>query len=134
MAASKYDFSIEQGSSFRLSIIYKDENNNIVNLTGYCARLTWRDSSGNVKIFSTTNINDNDYKFTINGVNGQILLLISSDATNTYEFITAKYDFEIQSPDDLYVNGAKETQRILYGTIKLNKRYSQTTTNMDCII
>ena len=30
MPASKYDFNIEQGSSFRLSIIYKDDDNNIV--------------------------------------------------------------------------------------------------------
>jgi hypothetical protein len=134
MPASKYDFSIEQGSSFRLSIIYKDDNNNIVNLTNYCARLTWKDSNGNIKIFSTTNIDDNDYHFTIDGPNGQILLLISSDTTNNYDFTTAKYDLEIQSPDDLYVAGGKQTLRILYGTIKLNKRFSQTTTTMDCII
>jgi hypothetical protein len=39
MAASKYDFAIEQGTSFRLSLIYKDVNNTPINLTGWCARL-----------------------------------------------------------------------------------------------
>ena len=28
MPASKYDFSIEQGTSFKLALIYKDPNNN----------------------------------------------------------------------------------------------------------
>ena len=132
MPASKYDFNIEQGSSFRLSIIYKDDNNNIVNLTNYCARLTWKDNNGNIKTFSTTNVNDNNYKFTIDGPNGQILLLLSSGATNNYDFSNAKYDLEIQSPNDLYVAGGKQALRILYGTIKLVKRFSQTATTMGC--
>ena len=42
MAASKYDFAIEQGSSFKLSIIYKDANGIAIDLTNYCARLVWK--------------------------------------------------------------------------------------------
>lgn len=55
MAASKYDFDIEQGSSFKLSLVYKDSSKNVVNLTGWCARLVWTTSSNTTKIFSTTN-------------------------------------------------------------------------------
>jgi len=33
MAASKYDFKIEQGSSFKFSLIYKDANRDPVDLT-----------------------------------------------------------------------------------------------------
>ena len=47
MAASRYDFAIEQGSTFRLSLVYKDANKDIVNLTGWCARLTWKNNKGN---------------------------------------------------------------------------------------
>ena len=39
MAASQYDFSIEQGTSFKLSLIYKDADNNPINISGYCAKL-----------------------------------------------------------------------------------------------
>lgn len=38
MAASKYDFSIEQGTSFRLAITYKDKDKNPIDITNYCAR------------------------------------------------------------------------------------------------
>jgi hypothetical protein len=39
MAATKYNFSIEQGTSFRLSLTYKDKDKNPINITNYCARL-----------------------------------------------------------------------------------------------
>lgn len=131
MAASKYDFPIEQGASFRLSLVYKDDANNVIDLTNYCARLSWKDNCGNTENFTTGTTNSN-YKFTIDGPNGQILLLIDADTTNNYNFNTAKYDLELQSATDLYAGGGKETYRILYGTITLVKRYSQTTTNISC--
>lgn len=131
MSASKYDFNIEQGSSFRLSIVYKDDSNNIVNLTNYCARLSWKDSNNNTKEFVSGTTNS-EYKFTIDGINGQILLLIPASTTNNFSFNTTKYDLELQSPTDLYTGGGKETFRILYGIITLIKRYSQTTTNISC--
>lgn len=131
MAASKYDFSIEQGSSFRLSIIYKDDANNVIDLTNYCARLIWKDNCGNTTTFETGN-NDSVYKFTIDGPNGQILLLIDAATTNDYSFATAKYDLELQSPTDLYANGSSEILKILYGTVTLVKRYSQSTTKLNC--
>lgn len=42
MAASKYDFSIEQGTSFKLSLRYKDAAGVPIDLTGWCARLIWK--------------------------------------------------------------------------------------------
>ena len=44
MAAGKYDFSIEQGSSFKIDFIYKDQNKTPVDLTNWCARLSWKSS------------------------------------------------------------------------------------------
>lgn len=134
MPASQYPIYIEQGSSFRLSIIYKDSNGSIIDLTGYCARLTWKTTSGEIYSFSTTNTNHNDYKFTIDGINGQILLLIPINTTNSYNFTSAKYDLELQSPTDLYTGGGKQTLRILYGTVTLLKRYSDTNSILDCSI
>lgn len=57
MAASKYDFSIEQGSSFRLSIVHRDDSGNPIDMTGYCARLTWKTSGGELMVFSSENTN-----------------------------------------------------------------------------
>ena len=100
-------------------------------MTNYCARLIWKDNCGNTTTF-TTGTNNSIYKFTIDGPNGQILLLIDAATTNDYSFTTAKYDLEIQSPTDLYANGSPETLRILYGTVTLVKRYSQSTTALSC--
>lgn len=132
MAASRHDFTIEQGTSFRLAITYKDNDSNIINISNYCARLIWTTNNGTTYIFSTLNNDYSEYKFTIDGPNGQILLLIPSSSTNNYDFSTAKYDLEIQSPTDLYNGGGKQTLRVLYGVVTIVKRYSATSTVLDC--
>jgi hypothetical protein len=132
MAAAKYDFSIEQGSSFRLSFIYKDGDGNVIDLTGWCARLVWKDNQNNTITYSTTNIDYTEYKFTIDEPNGKLTLLFPADTTNNFDFTNAKYDLELQSPDDYYAGGGKYTTRLLYGTITLIKRFSKNSTVLDC--
>lgn len=131
MAAKIHNFSIEQGSSFRLSLTYKDSNNNPIDLTGYCARLTMKTNTGEEKVFSSGQTNS-EYKFNIDAAQGVLTLFISANATNEYDFTGAKYDLELQTPQDLYVGGGKYTLRILYGTINLIKRFSQSSTTMGC--
>lgn len=133
MAASKYDFTIEQGSSFKLSLIYKDNNREIINLTDWCARLTWKTNAGVTQIFTTENTDSSLYSFVIDGPNGKITLLLPANITNSFNFSTAKYDLELQSPEDLYSGGGKYTVRLLYGIINLAKRFSQSNQNLDCI-
>lgn len=132
MTASRYDFPIEQGSSFSLSIVYKDSEGNIIDLSGYCARLTWKTNNGDTKILSTLDSNYDEYLFTIDGPNGHILLKIPSDTTNNLDFKMAKYDLELQSDDDFYVGGGKETVRIIYGLISVVERFSQSISALDC--
>ncbi len=134
MAASLYNFNIEQGTSFTLSIQYKDENQNVIDLTGYCARLVWKTNTGETQSFITTDTNFNEYKFTIDGSNGHIVLKIPASTTNNYTFKSAKYDLELQSPINHYNEGGKFTNRILYGTITIVDRNSQTDTLLDCEI
>jgi hypothetical protein len=134
MAATQYNFNIEQGSSFRLAFTYKDSNGDIIDLTNYCARLTMKIGSEEYKVFSTLETNFDEYKFTIDGPQGTMNLLLPASTTNDYNFNSAKYDLELQSPQDLYVGGGKYTIRILYGTITLIKRFSQSTTLLECTI
>lgn len=134
MAASKYDFSIEQGSSFKLSLVYKDDNNNPIDLTNWCARLTWKTNTNTTQTFSTENIDYSVYKFIIEANIGKITLLIPATTTNSFSFNTAKYDLELQSDDDLYTGGGKSIIRLLYGTVTIVKRFSQSTTLLDCDI
>jgi hypothetical protein len=132
MAASKYDFTIEQGSSYRLSLKYKDSEDNIIPLTGYCVRLVWKTNTGVVQTFHSNDTTNSDYSFYLDEEHGMINLLFSASYTNSLNFTNAKYDLELRSPQDLYDNGGKYTIRVLYGTIGIVKRFSQTTNLMDC--
>jgi hypothetical protein len=134
MAASKYDFAIEQGTSFKISLVYKDSNGNPINLTNWCARLIWKTNTNASQTFSSQNNNDSLYKFTIDGINGKLTLMIPASVTNQYAFTTAKYDLELQSPDDLYTSGGKYTTRLLFGTVSISKRFSQSAAQLECSV
>lgn len=131
MSAAKYDFSIEQGSSYSLILVYKDADGNVVDLSNWCARLIWKTNTNDTATFETGHDNT-DYKFSLDGPNGKLTLLLPATATNNYSFNTAKYDLELQSPDDFYASGGNLTQRILFGTISIVKRFSQSTTALEC--
>lgn len=133
MAASKYDFTIEQGTSFKISLIYKDNVGNPINLTGWCARLIWKTNTNITQTFNSDNIDYNVYKFTIDDSNGKLTLMMPSSTTNSFNFNTAKYDLELQSPDDLYAGGGKYTTRLLFGTVNIVKRFSQAQQPLNCV-
>ena len=130
MSAGKYDFNIEQGTSFTLSLVYKNAEGNPVNLTGWCARLIWKSSDG-IETFSTETTNQS-YRFEIDEVNGKLILQFPASITNNFNFNTAKYDLELQSPDDFYTGGGKYTARLVSGTVTIVKRFSQTNDALEC--
>lgn len=136
MAASKYDFAIEQGSSFKLSLIYKDPNGDPINLTNWCARLMWKTNTNVTTVFTTENDDYGVYKFIIDESSGKLTLMIPASKTNTYLFNTAKYDLELQSPDYFYgselTEGGKYIIRLLYGTVTIIKRFSQSSDLLEC--
>lgn len=132
MGASQYNFSIEQGSSFRMSLIYKDSNGDPIDITDWCARLTWRTSANATQTFSSDNIDKSVYNFNIEGSLGKINLLFPAGTTNGFDFNTAKYDLELQSDEDHYNQGGKYTIRLLYGTVTVNKRYSKSEDALEC--
>lgn len=132
MSAPQYNFSIEQGSSFQLNIVYSDSENNPIDLTGWCGRLVWTTDEDTTSIFLTTNVNPALYNFTINAPSGIINLQIPASGTNSYSFNTAKYDLELESDDELYAGSGKDIRRILYGDITLIKRYSSYSALLDC--
>ena len=132
MAASRYDFSIEQGASFRMSMTYKDSQGNPIDITNLCARLTWITNTNITQSFVSTNINHSLYKYIIDGPNGKITLLFPATITNNFSFENAKYDLELQSDADQYIDGGKYTIRLLYGVINILPRYSKSLDSLDC--
>ena len=131
MAAAKYDFDIEQGSSFTITFTYKDNESNIVNITNWCARIIMTTSDNQVITYSSGTTNSS-YKMTLDGINGKITLLLPALTTNNFTFKTAKYDLELESDDVLYSGGGNYTNRILHGLITIKKRSSLISTVLDC--
>lgn len=132
MPASKYDFPIEQGTSFKLALTYKDANKVPIDISNWCARLIWTTEEGAVQVFSTTNTDYSIYKFEIIGQEGKLLLQIPANTTNQFTFDKAKYDLELESPYDLYTGGGKETIRLVFGTVKIIHRFSENNSLLDC--
>lgn len=132
MAAKQYDFTIEQGSSFTFEYTYLDESNNPIDLTDYCARLIWTTNNGSINQYLTTNNDPSLYDFSIVAPSGVLTLKIPATITNDFEFLSANYDLEIESNNDFYSGGGNLIERILYGTVTIDKRHSGTTTLLDC--
>lgn len=131
MPAAKYDLSIEQGVSSSLIMTYKDADGNVVDLTNWCGRITLKTNNSEIIVYNTGH-NGSDYKFTIDGPNGKLTLLLPAPTTNNFTFNTAKYDFELLRPDDFYAGGDNVAQRVLFGTITISKRFSQYTGALEC--
>lgn len=125
MSAQQYNFPIEQGSSFELTITYTDNNGNPIDLTGWKGRLVVSRKDGNIDTFLTTNTNPLLYKFSINGPTGKLVLQIPPSVTNGYTYGSGKYDLEVESDEEIYTGGGPDVKRLLYGDISIIKRYSR---------
>lgn len=131
MAVAHYDFHIEQGSSFRLSLIYKDDNGNPVDITGWSARLKWLTDKGLKQVFTTDNYDHSVYKFVLGGDDGRLTLLIPSSTTDRFNFSNAVYDLELESNSEYYEHGGKYKIRLLYGNVNLIKQKTKSQPLLD---
>jgi len=122
MAAGKYSFTVEQGSTFERQLTYQDSNGVPIDLTGYSARMQIRPSPGSPTLYLTlssslrpdgTGLNMNG----LTGVNpttsGTIGIVISAATSSLLTFDEAAYDLEIYS--------ASYASRIIEGRVKLSK-------------
>lgn len=132
MGASEYNFSIEKGTSFLLTLKYKNANNQVVDITDYCARIIMTTDLNTVLTFTTDNINLNEYNFVIDGPQGLITWMLPATTTENFNFHLANYDFELQSPDEIYPGGGKDISRIIFGTLTIIERHSEINNTLDC--
>lgn len=128
MAAGKYSFTIEQGSTFQRELIYQDSLGSPIDLTQYSAKMQIRPAPGSSTLFLTlssslTSDGTGLNLFGVNGTNpktsGSIGIIISAASSSILTFDEAAYDLELYSGS--YVN------RIIEGKVKLSK---EVTTNV----
>lgn len=105
------NFSIVQGDSFSLQILYKDSSGSAVNLSGYSAFMEIRDKPGGKILCATASVNDGITITSASG--GQIDILLPSAKTNNFTVPKAAYQLKISS--------ASTTTTLLYGWFLVDK-------------
>lgn len=109
MAAGKYSFTIEQGTTVNFEIQYKDSNNTPIDLTGYSGRLQIRpdyaDNTSSVYLTLSSSRNPDGTGLNFSGSNGttpptsgSIGIYIAACTSSALVFSDAYYDLEIYYP------------------------------------
>lgn len=129
MAAGKYSFIIEQGSTLDFEISYKDSNNNPIDLTNYGGRMQIRPTvqSSDVYLSLSSNRNSDGTGLNFSGSNsttpptsGSIGIYVSAITSSLLDFNEAYYDLEIYSG-----SSPEYVVRILEGKVKLSKEVTR---------
>jgi len=114
MVVGKYNFTIKQGNTFYRKIIYTDNDDNVIDLTGYTAALQIRDTYTSEVLLELTTENGG---ITITGAEGKIELNITKTQTAALTFCKAIYDLDIYSGSYEYT--------LFEGTVRLNKQVTR---------
>ena len=126
MAAGRYSFTIEQGTTLDFNVQYLDSNSTPVDLTDYSGRMQIRPTITSNDIIATlsssrdtdgTGLNFSGSNGTTPPTSGSIGVFISAASSSLFNFNEAVYDLEIYS-------GSIVT-RILEGKVKLSKEVTR---------
>jgi len=110
MSASTYNFTIEQGATFLMTITWDDEAGDPIDLTDYTAALEIRSNNRRDLIKRMTSGGGG---LTMGGPAGTVVVLISNTDTAAMDFTTAVYDLELTA--------SGVVTRVLQGTVTLSK-------------
>lgn len=120
MAATAYNFPIEQGSDFKITFQYLDEAGNNIDLSNWCVVLQWKTDQDDLYVFTNKN-NTSDYNLTADNT-GKIVLQIPAKTTLLYDFNNAIYDLDLQETTEQYFNSGLQTYRLVTGAVGIIKR------------
>lgn len=132
MAAGRYSFVIEQGTTINFEIQYKDANGNPIDLTGYQGRLQIRpnyaDDTNTIYLTLSSSLNADGTGLNFSGssgnkppTSGSIGIYIASCTSSALDFNQALYDLEISSGS----GDCPYTIRLLEGQVKLSKEVTR---------
>jgi hypothetical protein len=119
---SRYNITMDQGSTFSLAVVWNDENDEPVDLTGYSARMHIRQSySNNTLIESMTSSNG---EITITANTGQVTVTLpatrtasinsTANTSSTPYSSTYVYDLEVESSDAVVT-------KLIWGSVTIYK-------------
>ena len=116
MAAATHDFIIEQGVTTSKAFIWKDSAGDVIDLTGYSARMQIRESlASNSTLLSATNANG---QLVIAAADGKVTLTLTATETAALTFTSGLYDLEL-------VSSGGTVTRLVQGTVTLSKEITR---------
>lgn len=95
MIAGQNDIKILQGSNYSFVLLLREEDNSVVVLTGFDARMQIRERIASSKVLYSTDTGDASSDLTVIGAEGKIELKISAETTAAFNFRKAIYDLEV---------------------------------------
>lgn len=111
--ALNVDLEIEAGATFDPVLIYKDQQGSAIDLTGWTAKMEFRDSDDNSVLETLTEVDG----IILGGTDGKITFNITKTRNIAYTFVTAK--------QDLFVNDGIKDYKIIYGNVKVIARVTE---------
>ena len=132
MAAGKYNFTIEQGTTLDFEIQYSDSNSDPIDLTGYTSRMQIKNAKGGDTTYITltstlaadgTGLNMSGSSGTKPLTSGSIGIYISAYSSSLLDFNKAFYDLEISSGGAYPI-----VNRLIEGTVTLSKEVTTVST------
>lgn len=117
----KLNLKINQGETFRYTLIWKDSNEVLIDLTGAAARMQVRDSHDSPTVllsFSSNPADNPDGTLTMGGAAGTIEIYLSAAKTATVTWLSAVYDLEV-----IETNG--DVTRLIEGKISVTKEVTR---------
>jgi len=117
MAAPVYNTTIERGSTFQLTVTYKDASGSVVNLTGWTYRMQVRESSAGSLILTSEGGSPTIAIDETNKSTGVLVFSVTpanTTAISPSTLTTAYYDIEIQK------TSTGEVRRILQGKLNIS--------------
>jgi len=111
MISGVYNITIEQGSTYKLALYWKNSANNPIDMTGYSAKMQIRASTGaSVKLLELSSADTDQIQ--IYEKQGAINLTIGYQQTANLTPSIAVYDLEVTSPQNVVTKLIKGRCRI----------------------
>lgn len=132
MAAARYNFTIEQGTTFSFELQYLDSNNVPISLEGFSGRMQFRpdfaDNTSTVYLTLSSSLNPDGTGLNFNGLNstkplssGSIGVYIAACTSSMFTFDSALYDLELYSGS----YQCPTTIRVLQGSVNVSREITR---------
>lgn len=116
MSAAVYDFTIEQGTTHRMSFLWEDSDGVAINLTDYTARMQARKAFNADEVL--INANTENGMITLVPATGEVQIVLPEAITALFTWSQALYDVELISADGTVT-------RLVQGSINISREVTR---------